>query len=380
VGNTSTTQAANPRAMYGSWIVHTLPYLEQQALYSTIQADVELYGNTGGVVTAPGGALISPAVPAVYDLTGLTYRAAVPATYNQWTAAGGKQEYVATTNGNGYTIYTLQYVPPLYPDPGTGTPAGYYHQNADGTWTGPISPPIITPAQPAVYGPPGPPVNGYVGIFNPATRASPIPILLCPSDPSPGTNKDAGFGLVYASNAAPWTSTNYLANWNAFTNGNATLGYTAPPQAFRAITDGLSNTVLLSEGYEWCEGRGRTALLAWHSGGGGFSLGGVHNFGLTYGLANDQIVIPGDNPVTVQNPNGFPNPSGNPELIFLYQIRPTTSNGPEGCNSLTAQSGHNVVNVALADGSVRGLGAGISLNTWRQAMLPRDGEPLGSDW
>ena len=73
----ATTQATNTRAVYGSWIVHILPYLEQSALYDTVAADVQQFTNTAGVVQTPGGALISPAQPAVYDYSGSTLIPAV---------------------------------------------------------------------------------------------------------------------------------------------------------------------------------------------------------------------------------------------------------------------------------------------------------------
>src|SRR2546426_8989870 len=53
--NGNTTQGANSRAIYGSWIVHILPYIDQQNQYDFIQSEVDQYGNGGGVVTAPGG-------------------------------------------------------------------------------------------------------------------------------------------------------------------------------------------------------------------------------------------------------------------------------------------------------------------------------------
>jgi prepilin-type N-terminal cleavage/methylation domain-containing protein len=376
-----TLAANNTSAVYGSWIVHLLPYIEQDNLYQAIRSDVEKYTNTAGVVQSPGGTLITPGVPAHYinaagqTVTPPLVTPAIPATYNQYV---GSQQWVATTTANGYTISTLQWVPPRTPDPGTGTPAVYDYTGL-----------THVAAVPAVYGPPGPPVNGYVGIYNPDNRGKVIQTLLCPSDPSPGSNPAAGLGLVYANTSAPWSATNYLANWNALTDGNITQGYTAPPQRLTDIRDGLSNTVLLSEAYSFCEGRGRTAFLAWQAGGGGTSAPsfyGVHNFGLTYSLSNNQITITGSTPVTIQNANGFPNPSTSPELNFLYQIRPMTLGdgacpaGRECCNVLTVQSGHQVLNVALADGSIRGVSAGISLNTWRQVMLPRDGEIVGSDW
>ena len=385
-----TLQTYNPHAPYGSWILHILPYIEQDNLYQAIYNDVQMYTNSGGTISSPGGTLISPAIPgsaavaATYDYTGLTYVPATPATYNQYT---GTQQYVSSTNGNGYTISTLQWVPPRNPDPGSNVAAHYV--NGAGQQ---VNPPQITPAvaatagTPAVYGPPGAPINGYVGVFSPTHRLASLPNLLCPSDPSPGTDPGATIGVVYANTANPWAATNYLANWNALTNGNATQGYTAPPQGVAAITDGLSETVLLSEGYAWCESRGRTALMAWHTGNGGANYGGVHNFGITYNLQNQQLTPTGETGVTITNANGFPNPSTSMGIVLMYQIKPlpmSTATCPAGatcCNSLTVQSGHNSLNVALADGSVRSLSANMSPDTWRKAVLPSDGEVLGSDW
>ena len=54
--------------------------------------------------------------------------------------------------------------------------------------------------------------------------------------------------------------------------------------------------------------------------------------------------------------------------------------GQECCDVMTVQGGHEVCNVALADGSVRGLRPGMDPATWRRLMLPRDGEPIGTDW
>jgi prepilin-type N-terminal cleavage/methylation domain-containing protein len=378
----STVQSGNTHAVYGGWFVHLMPYLEQENAYQSISGDVQKYTNTMTAVSFPGGTLISPGVPAVLDTTGLTFKNAVPATYNQWAAAGGHEEYVATTQANGYVIYVLTDVPPKYPDPGTGTPAGWY--NAQGQQ---VTPPVITPAVPAVYGPPGPPVNGFVGLMNSDIRQAVYPVLRCDSDPSMNNDPQARAGQVYCSTSNPWGATNYLANWNALSNSNfASLGYAAPPQTFNAITDGLSNTVLFAEGYSWCENRGRVALLPWMSNNGINNAGGVHNFGLTYSLANNQIQLTGDSPVSIASPNGFPNPSFGPDLVIMYQIRPLPKApgacpaGKECCNSLTVQTGHNALNVCMADGSVRSVGPGISSDTWRAVVLPRDGQTIGSDW
>src|SRR5439155_16541819 len=134
-----------------------------------------------------------------------------------------------------------------------------------------------------------------------------------------------------------------------------------------------------AEGYAWCEGRGRTALLAWHDGAnGGYSYGGVHNFGITYGLNNHRLQVGTNPPVTVTAPLGLPNPGGNPDVDFMFQVRPlplpfaTCPAGAECCDVMTVQSGHtSVMNVAFADGSVHGLRAGMDPMSWRNLMLPR---------
>jgi prepilin-type N-terminal cleavage/methylation domain-containing protein len=369
-----TSQAANPKAVYGSWIVHTLPYLEQPAIYDTITSDVQQFTNTAAVVQTPGGALISPAQPAVYDYSKSTQIPAVPATYNQYT---GSQQWVGTTDANGYTVYSYQWVPPRNPDPGTGTPA---------RWEPP--PMLVSAATAAVYGPPGAPINGYVSVFKPDTRRTLVPVLLCPVDLSMGSDPAARKGLVYANRNpsgtdGPWSATNYLANWNALTDGAPNLGYQALPQDFKSITDGLSNTVLLAEGYGWCEERGRTAFMAWHVGAG--YGGGVHNFGLTYGLSSNQISVAGGAALSVTAPNGLPNPGGNPDITFMFQIRPTPQprancpTGEECCNCMTAQTGHSVMNVALADGSVRSLRGSMDPSQWRLALMPRDRQTVNFD-
>ena len=382
----TTSQSANTRAVYGSWIIHILPFIEQGNIYDQIAADVQQFTNTGGTIQAPGGALISPAVPATFNYTGLVNRPAVPATHNAWAAAGGTQQYVGTTNANGYTIFTLQFVPPRFPDPGTGTAGGWFRPLPDGTFQGPISPPVLTPAVAAVYAPPGAPINGYVGVFKPENRRIEVKTLQCPSDPSVNSDPAARTGIVYANTTNPWSATNYVANWNTLTN-TGTLGYRSPSSNMASVTDGLTNTILLAEAYEWCEGRGRTAFMAWHEGSnGGVNYGGVHNFGLTYSLGTVQVSISGSQAQQIpSSTNGFRNPGANPDLVFMYQVRPLARNaatcptGRDCCNSLTVQSGHSVLNVAFGDGSVRGFAVGMDSPVWRRLMLPADGQPTQLD-
>lgn len=180
------------------------------------------------------------------------------------------------------------------------------------------------------------------GIWLPEVRTTTFHVLRCPTDPSASTN-----AIV-----SGWGPTSYLANYNAFDSGiripTTSPLWTNPPN-FNAITDGLSNTIAFAEGYGNCDGFVRIALYSWH----------YHNFGLDW----------------FQNPN-----------TLMFQTRPVLKNaaqcpaGTECCDNWRAQTPHSVMNVALADGSVRSVSRGINPTTWDNALLPRDGNTLGNDW
>ncbi len=206
------------------------------------------------------------------------------------------------------------------------------------------------------------------GIFIPEFAAKSFPLLVCPSDPSPGSYPDAGAGRVYLTREQPWGSTNYLANWHAFANNNPHSGYRTPPQSLGTFTNGTANTVLFGEGYAWCDGKGRLALNSWD----------YHSFGLTWPLP-DSVLDDGEGPRRVQFPNGMPN-------TYLFQVRPLpkeTPDCPEGsdcCDNWRSQTGHSAMNAAMADGSVRDFAAGMSQSAWDAALKPRDGPPRPWEW
>jgi len=352
---------ASQNQVYGSWIVFLMPYLDQESLWGNIYSDVQNYTNTGYPVSFPGGTLITAGYWTVPP---------VPATYNNWSNQNPPPQYqcsgstTTTTTGNGYTISSsnpnCQWVPPPTPDPGTGT--------SGSGWV------------PPVYGPPGPPVNGNVGVYSPTNRAIVQKVLVCPSDPSLGRDQQSNLlSQVYLFNGV-WAGTNYLANWNAITNGDPVAGYSAAANRLSGIPDGYTNTILLGEAYAWCDGIGRTASLAWSTNNSILWVPGTHNFGLTFSIPQGTI-----NGVSVTGPNGVPNPT--PSINFMFQIQPAPLPNyacPAGrtcCNNLTVQSGHNnALNIALCDGSVRSVTGSLSSTTWLYAMLPNDGNALGSDW
>jgi len=167
------------------------------------------------------------------------------------------------------------------------------------------------------------------GIWAEGAHQARFPLMRCPSDPTVDPGE-----LVYGH----WGATNYLANYNAFAGGG--WGVWVTPARLAQFKDGTSNTVLYSEGYAWCDRIGRIALYSWF----------YHNFGLDwYQQAN----------------------------TLMFQDSPHV----DLCDNWRAQSAHTGgINVGLADGSVRFVRAGVSQQTWTAALLPRDGQVLGSDW
>src|SRR5262249_10355532 len=99
-----------------------------------------------------------------------------------------------------------------------------------------------------------------------------------------GANPKAGF---YG-----WALTNYLANWNAWSDssGDGTVsfgdwsfkkyGFYNGPVKVSQIEDGTSNVILLAEGYAMCDGLGRYSMYTANQ----------HNFGITPGLGKSFTV------------------------------------------------------------------------------------------
>ena len=318
-----------------SWLIHLLPYIEQQGLYDRLHSPG--VGETGTYY---------PAVPA----TGGT-----AAGYSGATPAVGSWQMVATTNINGIgAIYTNTFVVTTPANPGTL-----------------VTPAVAgTPGTAAYWNPPSTAVA--VGAWNMKEAQIPLPILRCRSDPSISPT-----ALGPNNNL---TITNYMANWNAFgdsngdassesewTNSEKCSGWNAPAAKLSDIKDGTSNTVFLAENFGVCDGRDRNAWRSWE----------YQTLGLTWGLTSGTLGSGGgvSKPKTGYG-NGMPN-------SYMYQIQPrplTFAQCPTGaicCNPWVAQTQHVALPVAMGDGSVRTLRDGIAQNTWNRLMMPRDGLPIG---
>jgi hypothetical protein len=108
---------------------------------------------------------------------------------------------------------------------------------------------------------------------------------------------------------------------------------------------------LLGEVYQHCDSLDRIALYNWYY--------------VDFGLDWYQI--------------------GNTRMFQIQPLARDYANCPDPthascCDNWKAQTPHVVMNIALADASVRTVGPEISQTTWTNAMLPQDGNALGDDW
>ncbi|MSR32037.1 MAG: DUF1559 domain-containing protein [Gemmataceae bacterium] len=304
----------NVPQVYGSWIVHCLPYFEQENLYKLIAADVASRG------------------PSIFNQSMLRPD---PCGLSTWMPPEFRLQTITI---GGIPVQVMALVP------GTNQ------------WNPPCGLQNINPAS-------------TIGIWNPALRATTLDVLRCPSDPSlpPKALTDDG-----------WTPTNILGNWNVFggSKGDANspmgqwsqrqLGFFSPPIKFLAVDDGLSNTLLLSEGYAQCDRRGRSAFYAANR----------HNFGITEG---GRFIVP--KTVMEIPPGDYDGVYGVPNTLH-FQLKPDAApsdgcpDGVECCHRWRAQSAHGVLNAAFCDGSVRKIPRSINLQVWSMILLPSDGNVI----
>lgn len=170
--------------------------------------------------------------------------------------------------------------------------------------------------------------------------ANVVKTYLCPSDPSNTTPATWTNG---------WVMGNYAYNHDAFnriTDPNA--GHNNVNKIPGSFTDGTSNTIGFAEKYA-------SNCLANSSGNGTLWAHGVWN------------------PWWEPRFNSYAARGA----ASKFQVQPTSSQ----CNAALPQSGHTSgINVALMDGSVRFVSAGINPTTWAVALTPTGGEVLPNDW
>jgi prepilin-type N-terminal cleavage/methylation domain-containing protein len=223
---------------------------------------------------------------------------------------------------------------------------------------------------------PFPPPLGTTTVYYPGNNnvySKPVPIFLCPSDPSVEP------GGVVTVDGVSFGATSYSPN--AMVNAQNDLSKNPPvtnPQGKTRITDildGTSNTILHAEKYARCSNT--TMAPAFRDGGTAWAY-------CTSPLFPWQPA-PMSPPAKGFQP-GFAIPAlvgrGAPNAIgpgSKFQVQPTPFLG--NCDPTRAATAHTGgIVVGLADGSVRTLAPGMSGTTWWAALTPSGGEVLGSDW
>jgi prepilin-type N-terminal cleavage/methylation domain-containing protein len=151
----------------------------------------------------------------------------------------------------------------------------------------------------------------------------------CPSDPT--TAGWEGVAITYVFNEAVFR--------------------TKPQKYPSSITDGTSNTIFFSE-KEFCCTCDPSSTAWWNE--------------LREGDHGAFNIVDGSGPTGA---------------ACYPQFGPTVYPAPSPtCSPVLPNTPHAAIGVAMGDGSVRFIGAGVSPTTWGAALSPSSGDLLGSDW
>jgi len=183
----------------------------------------------------------------------------------------------------------------------------------------------------------------------------------CPSDPTFGTGSNWGPGN--------WASGCYVANFQVFgspgTGDIYSYNAAGSPRLDSTFQDGTSNTILFAETYTRQPGG---SYRMWAHGGWSYSFCPAFAIGNAAGTVN----------YTTGFFYGGTGKVG-PGSLFV-NVSPTVYTSDINYVDLPVALHEGTMNVALGDGSVRGINSGISGTTWWAACTPSQGDALGSDW
>jgi type II secretory pathway pseudopilin PulG len=162
--------------------------------------------------------------------------------------------------------------------------------------------------------------NGGLSVWRSEAFKKPLKGFTCPADGSGGKEQ------LYQD----WLATgNYAANYLAFGTGGVKL---------TDFTDGTSNTLIVAERYQICNG----APCGW-------AYTGTSEWAPIFAYSN----------------------------YDKFQLKPTQSQ----CNPALPQSAHNsVINLGFADGSIRTGTTKVSSQTWYYMCTPAGGEVIDFDF
>jgi prepilin-type N-terminal cleavage/methylation domain-containing protein len=225
----------------------------------------------------------------------------------------------------------------------------------------------------------GDPVNGSMTatqVNGIRLGANVVKTFLCPSDPSvPNAGVYGGCGQMQSTyiQRDGFASACYAANVLVFEpRGTVSIEVSMP--------DGTANTVMFAERYKNC------STSPQYSPGGGCTLpawawntsvnGGDPWSSPTFGAANDYIYQMNYNGAEFSYP-----PQNTYQNAIQGSIGFQAGPSAQACNWYVTQGGHtSSMQVGLGDGSVRGVGSGMTVRTWVSACYPADGNTLGTDW
>jgi prepilin-type processing-associated H-X9-DG protein len=194
------------------------------------------------------------------------------------------------------------------------------------------------------------PQPGYLG-----AQYTPLTIHVCPSDPT----TQNGIAILDSKTA----TSNYALNLVLFgAKGAFNIKGATSPFRLDTIPDGMSNTIGMVEtsgcfpAYPAVDPQSGTP----------------ENF-----MTWDYPAYPNTFGPYWPNPDELP---GQPNFTGLYPL-PQIGVSAANADPNLCQSYHpGVMNIALMDGSVRTISAGVSQATWSNALNPADGQVLGNDW
>jgi prepilin-type N-terminal cleavage/methylation domain-containing protein len=187
-----------------------------------------------------------------------------------------------------------------------------------------------------------------------AVRQTLVKTYQCPADPTISNG--------WSANAVgAWIGCSYGANFQLFGSSPANANADAPRYNIGNIPDGTSNTIGFAEHYAACDNSGGT------KGGNVWAYPGIYSSAIGTGGTYWMPVVGNTRATGGWGANAFLPP----------QIKPTQA----ACSSALAQGIHTgVIECLLMDGSVRSVNSSISQPTWQNALMPDDGNTLGSDW
>jgi type II secretory pathway pseudopilin PulG len=215
---------------------------------------------------------------------------------------------------------------------------------------------------------------------NPGAASHIIPVFRCPADPSnPGDSTVIAYATVVPPPAPPFQGT--------YTGRYACTSYAANGMLFRsnaacfptAFVDGTSYTLMFAERYQVCGGGG--SLWAYGSNGPpspSFAFLPLQLIGPSTGQFAPDVPLRLDGAGRVYGKVGLATPGpGTATRPVPFQVAP----GSSACDPSIPQTGHPAsMQVALGDGSVRGVVGSMSQRTFWAAVTPAGGETLGTDW